>query len=469
MKFSFINLGCKINQIEMEQVAHGLVDLGYTYTPDVLESNFLIINTCTVTANADKKSLATIKKYSILENLQNVFVTGCYSELEPNLATKVHPKNRLIAQKDKSKIPEIIHGIFKEQYSFSDHKPLADNRFFAFKNARVAPGALQNEQISYFEHTRAFVKIQDGCNAFCSYCRIPFARGAPVSRSYSNIIEHVKRLKESGIKELVLSGINIGKYYDGGAAKTFSELLADILNQSNGMRVKISSIEPFSLDDSFFSLIAHPNLAPHIHLPLQGLSDNILERMNRRYRLKDFKNIVDRIYSIRPDFSIATDVIVGYVGESEEDFKFGLEFVKQCGFSKLHVFPFSSRPLTDDYLELNKNQSGGFATKININSGDEVDGKVKKERSKIMRTLSNELEVAFAKKITNTEQNLIIEKAISSPEPKSFKSNMRSYFQGTTEYNLKGILAVKECDDVEKGGEVPVLIDVISPLLFKKV
>ncbi len=443
MKFSFINLGCKINQIEMEQASQSLVSLGYQFTNEIKKSDFILINTCTVTAKADKKSFQAIKKYSRQEKLKHIFVTGCYSELETELAAKVHPKNFIVAQKDKHRMPEIIHSLLKKEYGNiilpPSHIPAKD-KFSAFKLAKISSKSMGNKQVKFFKHIRAFLKIQDGCNAFCSYCRIPYARGAPVSRSYVNILKHVNHLRLAGTKEIVLSGINIGKYYDAKAKVGFSLLLRDILHCLEGydIRVKISSLEPFSLDEDFFSCISHPNIAPHIHLPLQGLSDEILHRMNRRYCLIDFQRIVNRIYDIRPDFSIATDVIVGYPGETEEIYEQGKKFLWKCGISKIHVFPFSSRPFTkDSSIQENK---------------DDLPVKVKKYRSQDLRNFSEKIENRFIKNVANREQKMILENPIrreSKVQEKELSKKVltvgrdKLWYSGTTEYNLKGIVSIE--------------------------
>lgn len=452
MKFSFVNLGCKINQIEMEQASQGLVSLGYQFTNEIKRSDFLLINTCTVTAKADKKSFQSIKKYSRQDKLKHIFVTGCYSELETKLAAKIHPKNFIVAQKDKRRIPEIIHSLLQEEYGnivlSPSHIPAKD-KSSAFKLAKVSPESMGNKQVKFFKHIRAFLKIQDGCNAFCSYCRIPYARGAPVSRSYVNILDHVNRLRLAGAKEIVLSGINIGKYYDDKVKVGFSLLLRDILHCLEGydIRVKISSVEPFSLDENFFSCISHPNIAPHIHLPLQGLSDKILHQMNRRYCLIDFQKIVNRIYDIRPDFSIATDVIVGYPGETEEVYEQGKRFLWKCGISKIHVFPFSPRPFTKDSpIQENRDDP------IQENRDDDLPVKVKKYRSQDLRNFSKKIENRFIKSVANREQKMILENPIRNKSKVQEKELLKKvltigrdklWYSGTTEYNLKGIVSME--------------------------
>ena len=467
MKFSIISLGCKVNQIELETISKDLENYGYCFNEDLDNSRFVIINTCTVTQKADTKSLSTIRKYIKLPFISYVFVTGCYSELEKDLMIKVNSeKLKIVSQKDKDKLASIIDTVFMNEYGYHSHVPNYKSKWEAFKHSKNQVSSLMSNQAVFFTHTRAFIKIQDGCNAFCSYCRIPFARGAPVSRDFYDIIEQTKRIVANNIKEIVISGINIGTYFDKKHQKTFTDLMKNLLKFSGKTKIRISSIEPHSIKRDFFELINHPNLTPHIHLPLQATSDKILSSMKRRYNLQEFKDLIGNFYERRADFAISTDIIVGYPGETEHLFQEGLKFVKECGFNKIHVFPFSMRSFTkvEEDQELNEVI---------------VADKVKKAHVKQMIELSKVLEKQQIEQLKNKEQDFILEQKLSLSDilsmknynkylPFKFSPNDYDFFKGTSDFYVKGIATFKKGLKLTTGLRVKVNTFSTEPIVFTK-
>lgn len=475
--FQTISLGCKVNQVEIEKIISEMVSNGYCYEKDKAE--IAIINTCTVTHKADKKSLATIKKISNSKDTKAVFITGCYSQLEKDLIKKINPeKNFIISQKEKNNIPKIIQK-FSQKQKINNHEIKDEKPVLIHKQARNTKSSLNNYQQDFFQHTRAFVKIQDGCNAFCSYCRIPYARGGAVSREKSDILNQVKQIILSDSKEIVLTGINIGTYRDRETRANFGHLVEEILTSMQGRNIKlrISSIEPFSIDDDFLALLKKTrlvkHLTPHIHIALQGTTDHVLKEMNRRYTTEEFYNLLKYFYDANPLFAISTDIITAHPSESKEDFEKGLDFVKQCRFNKIHVFPFSKRPLTSDF------------DKQNLWNGLE-----KKRRVQEIMKISDWGQQSQIEDLKNKQQRFIIEEKISfndftkssemlffSEVGKDFehqfiqqnnnekiaKENFKNYsknysfFKGTTDYYLKGFLITKN-KSLKKGDALETLL-----------
>ncbi len=458
MFFHYKNLGCKVNQIESEKIAKDLTRLGYKFTRKIEESDFVVINTCTVTEKADKKSWQVIKKCNRQASLKKIFITGCYSELEKDLPERLSDKNVIIAQSKKNDLATIVDDILRLQFGYKSHVPDYANKWEAFKSSRIFTHHLNNDQDSFFKYQRAFLKIQDGCNAFCTYCRIPFARGAPVSRSAQDILQQVKQLDRKKTSEIVLTGINIGTYFDKKNELSFGQLVEEILSLCSFSKIRISSLEPQSIKEDFLKNLGHKNLLPHFHLPLQGSSNRILKLMKRRYQTKDFKALLDYIRLHDPFFSISTDVIVGFPGESEEEFQEGLQFIRSCRFSKIHVFPFSFRPLSPlaDNALLKK-----------------VAPKVIKRRISVLQALSEELFLKHTKKLQEIKQRFVLEELIDSTAFTFYNQNSSlsyplekyDFFKGTTDYYVKGVLPVLK--NSKKEGDISqVVIHSLSPLVF---
>lgn len=333
--FSIMTLGCKVNSYESNIIQNDLLSYGLIKVPFGEPSDITIINTCSVTNTADAKSRNFINRVNKTNPDSIVLVCGCYSQVASNDLKKDFGIDILIGNKYKNNVIELINEYF------NNHKQVVkiDNLLLEKE--------FENNQVEvYKDKTRAFVKIQDGCNYMCSYCIIPFTRGRQRSKNFTFLINEITTLVSNGYKEIVLTGVNTAGYnYE---TKNFYDLLLAINNLSGDFRVRISSLEPFQINDDIIKLIAtNPSrFAPHWHICLQSGSDSVLQAMNRKYTTNEFLTLVQKIYSFNPQTAISTDYICGFPTETDLDHQDSIEFVKQVGFLKLHVFPYSPRKFT---------------------------------------------------------------------------------------------------------------------------
>lgn len=333
---ALINHGCKLNQFEGEAILQALHNSGFRVekltpgsVPDVV-----IVNTCTVTSRSDRKSRNSIMKAAAaLRGRGLLIVTGCYAETDGELLRGIGGVNLVVGNREKSSIPDIVKAYFDGGEQKISHHPSP----FDFNDT------------GGFERSRVFIKVQDGCSIGCSYCKVPLARGGSVSRDYHQIIESAKRIASRGYREVVLTGIDLGSYcYEG---RRLGELLIMLLkNTPETLRVRLSSIEPVHFNDELLDAISNSRIVPHFHIPLQSGSDRILNLMRRPYRVSDYLAVVKRIRDVKPACHIASDIIVGFPSEREEDFSNTLEVIKIADFSSLHVFKYSVRKGTDASL-----------------------------------------------------------------------------------------------------------------------
>ena len=326
MKVAVFSLGCKVNIYESEFVINLLKENGYTIVDFDDDADIYIINTCSVTNESDKKSRKMINRAKKNNKDAIVIVMGCYSQVNADSINA----DIILGNKDKSKIIEIIE----------EYKKTKENKKIIYDLAKVD---FEKMEITKFEnHTRAFVKIEDGCNAFCSYCIIPYVRGRIRSKAFNDVISEVTKLVEDGYKEIVLTGIHTGKYgIDIGTS--LEELLEELVKIPNIYRIRLSSIEINELTSGIIKLLKENKvMAKHLHVPLQSGSDKILKLMNRRYNKETFLNIISVLKEI-PDISLTTDLIVGFPNEGEEEFNETISTLKEIGFTKIHTFPYSKR------------------------------------------------------------------------------------------------------------------------------
>lgn len=381
MKVSFYTLGCKVNLYETEVIMNLFKNNGYTIVPFNEEADVVIINTCTVTNTSDSKSRNIIRQ-AIKNNKKAIIVVmGCYSQVRKEEIESIDGVNIIIGNTNKSKILDLIDEYRKNKKNITLIEDVMHTSF-------------ENMELDTFEtRTRAFVKIQDGCNNFCSYCIIPYARGNIRSKEKEDVIKEVKALVSNGYKEVVLTGIHTGHYGKDRYDYDFSDLLKELCEIDGLLRIRISSIEITELDDKFMEILKNEKIVNHIHIPLQSGCDKTLKDMNRKYNTEYFFNKISKIRSIRNDISITTDVIVGFPNETDEDFNNTCEFIKKVNFSKVHVFPYSRRKGTP--ADLMDNQ---------------VDEKVKKERVKKLISISKNLEISYMNKFIDKELEVLIEK-----------------------------------------------------------
>lgn len=377
MKFNIITLGCKVNSYESNFMKEALVKNGFSFCNLNEKCDILILNTCTVTDTSDKKSLKEVRRLKRENPNAILVVCGCSVQ---NDKTKYDDLgiNILMGNINKSNIVSII-----EKY-------LDDNTPVEYV-AKTRDLPFENMEVDISDHTRAYIKIEDGCDNFCSYCIIPFVRGKKRSKDFSLVLREVQHLANNGYKEIVLTGIDTGGYESNG--KDLTDLIHE-MSKINGIeRIRQSSIEITQINEKFINELKYNNkICDHIHIPLQSGSDSILKLMNRKYDLKYFFDKIDMIRSVRPDISITTDVIVGFPGETEEMFLETMETCKKINFSKIHAFPYSERK----------------GTKASMMDG-KVPESVKHERVKKLLELSDSLEKSYYDKFKGKNKDVLIE------------------------------------------------------------
>ena len=381
MDFKIITLGCKVNSYESQAMKEMLIRNGYEESVSK-EADILIVNSCAVTHVAEHKSRQKVS--SLAKNNPNsiVIVCGCSSQLHPDKMKDIDNVAIVIGNNNHSDIISLIEK-FK-----SEKKQIVE----VDRNTRLR--TYQRLNISSFsEKIRSFVKIGDGCNNFCSYCIIPYTRGNLRSRDKDEILCEIKTLVSNGYKEVVITGIDSASYGIEFEDYKFNDLLEDITKIENLKRLRISSIEASQMDERFISILkSNEVITPHLHIPLQSGSDTVLKRMRRKYTCDQFYEKVKRIQDEIPLIALACDVIVGFPGETEEEFMETYNFIKKCNFAFLHVFPYSPR-------------EGTYAATMK----DQVKDHIKKERVLRLINLGKELELNYKQKFVGKEVKVLIE------------------------------------------------------------
>ena len=378
--FTVYNLGCKVNAYELSALSSLLIKEGFmedNQNPDVV-----LINTCSVTATADQKSRQHIRKMQKLFPNAVIAVMGCYSQGNHKFIEEEIKPTILLGTSHRK---DVIDLIKKALCDGGHYKIIEENtRAFEYEELGIT---------SYTENVRAFLKIQDGCNNFCTYCIVPYRRGKMRSRSKENVIKEAEYLVSQGYQEIVLSGIHVGGYGQDLRDVSFSDLVETLSNIEGLKSLRISSIEESEIDDKLISLItSKDNLAKHLHIPLQSGANHVLKLMNRKYTREEFIAKIKQIKELMPDVMISGDVIVGFPQESEEDFQDTYNLCTKC-FDMLHVFPYSARP-------------GTVAARMD----GQISPEVKKQRSKVLLDLSDELYQSFVNRFINKEVTVLVEK-----------------------------------------------------------
>lgn len=378
MKVGIYTLGCKVNTYESEYVINELKKNNYQICDFDDICDIYIINTCTVTNTSDIKSKKIIRRARQKNKDACIIAMGCFIQANPHL--KLDEVDIAIGNKDKSRIIELL-----DEY-FAKKKPIVNT----YENIDEY---FEDMYIEKFEsRTRAFIKIQDGCENFCSYCIIPYVRGKCRSKPFNTVLKEVNNLVANGYKEIVLTGIHTGNY-GVDINKKFSDLLKELIKIKGLKRLRISSIEITELTDEVLDIIKNSDIiVNHLHIPLQAGSDKVLKLMNRKYDIKYFINKINYIRSIKKDISITTDIIVGHPLEDEKTFYDSIETIKKINFSKIHVFPYSKR-------------DGTVAATM-----EQVDPSLKKNRTKALLKLSKDLEEQYMKAFLNKDLEVLIER-----------------------------------------------------------
>ena len=381
-KVAFLTLGCKTNQYETNGMMQQFLDAGYEICNADEEPDIYIVNTCTVTNIADRKSRQSLRK---VKNKKDTIViaVGCYAQVAKDTLQNMPEIDIILGNKEKKNIIKYI-----EDYEISR------NKIVDVANINMQQDFDEYGCITYTEKARTTIKIQDGCNNFCSYCLIPYARGRVRSRNKENILEEARKIANKGIKEIVLTGIHIASY-----GKDFNEeyelvdLLED-LNKIEGIeRIRLGSLEPTIITEEFVGRLTKlDKICNHFHLSLQSGCDETLKRMNRKYTTKEFREVVKRLRNNIKDVNLTTDIIVGFPGETEEEFNTTYEFLKEIKFYKMHIFKYSKRDGT-----------------IAATMPNQIDGNIAEQRSKKLIELSERNQKEYEKKYAGKEVEVLFE------------------------------------------------------------
>ena len=410
MTFKIITLGCKVNTYESEYMLESLLHSGFVYSENNPE--IIIINTCSVTNMADAKSLKIVRRARRENPNCLLVVCGCSTQ-NNNIKYKDIDIDILLGNREKNKIVKLINDYIKTN---NKYEYITKERDLDFEDMTLE---------KFATHTRAFIKIQDGCNNFCSYCIIPYTRGTTRSKPMNEVLKETKDLVKNGHKEIVLTGIHTGSYNDNN--KDFSDLLIELSKIAGLDRIRISSIEITELNDKFLNVLKNtPKICNHLHIPLQSGSDNVLKRMNRKYNLEFYKNKIATIRKIRPNISITTDCIVGHPYETDEDFINYLNFCREIEFSKIHVFPYSKR-------------EGTASSKM-----PQVKDSTKKERTQKLIELSNELELKYQKKYLNKDVVVLTEEYEENNTIGHTDNYLKVYLEGNYKLNKEYLCTINK-------------------------
>jgi len=381
LKVALTTLGCKLNFSESSTISRQFLDAGYNIVKFDEISDIYIINTCSVTQNADKQFKNLVLKALKTNSKAFIIAIGCYAQLKPEELAKLKGVDLVLGSKEKFKILDYLNDLNK-------------NDFGEIHSCEISETDFYSSSYSIGDRTRSFLKVQDGCDYKCTYCTIPLARGISRSDKLTNIISDAKSISESGVKEIVLTGVNIGDYGKGEFGKkkhdnTFLELINELDKVDRIARIRISSIEPNLLSNDIIRFVANSKkFVPHFHIPLQSGSNTILKLMRRRYKRELYKERVNHIKSLIPNACIGADVIVGFPGETDELFMETYRFIKSLDISYLHVFSYSERDNT-------------VANKLPY----VVPKQVRSKRSKLLRSLSVKMRRNFYSKQVGTNKS----------------------------------------------------------------
>ena len=385
-KVALHNLGCKVNAYEVEAMQQLLEQAGYEIVPFEPGADVYLINTCTVTNIADRKSRQMLHKAKKMNPDAIVIAAGCYVQTDEGKLDKDDAVDLILGNNQKKNIVEVLEE-YEQQHTKQKHV-IKINQTKEYEDLAIDHTA---------EHVRAYIKVQDGCNQFCTYCIIPYARGRVRSRKIAHVLEEVRALAEKGYKEVVLTGIHLTSYgvdFPEGEKETLLSLIQAVHEIDGIERIRLGSLEPGIITEEFAKTIsALPKMCPHFHLSLQSGSDAILESMNRHYDREDYFKIVRSLRDFDPYFGITTDIIVGFPGETEADFEDTLDAVRKSNFGKVHAFRYSARKGT---------KAAGFK--------DMISGHVKSRRAGALEQQADEISKEFFRQNLNREDRVLVER-----------------------------------------------------------
>ncbi len=409
MRYAIYTLGCKVNQYESQAMEQILTDLGHEEVDLAADFDVCIINTCTVTAVADKKNRNVIRRLKKLHPEAVIAVCGCYSQLKPD-EVRALGVDVVSGSAGREAFLQMVLSTAKDRAPRVDVDRALERRTFELLPA----GGLA-------ARTRAMLKVQDGCQNFCTYCVIPFARGPVRSMPLEQALREVERLKQAGYREIVLTGIEVASWgRDLPGQPGFARLVDAVCSAAPEIRIRLGSLEPRIIDEDFCSLLAgHKNLCPHFHLSMQSGCDTVLRRMGRRYDTARYLQSVRLLQASFPGCAVTTDMIVAFPGETEEEFGQSLAFIRQCSFAQMHIFPYSRRPGT---------------------AADRMEGHlpnaVKEARSKAAIAVAEELNLAYRKAMIGSVQQVLLEEPAGAYDTGHAPNSIRVYCPGNGDQNV---------------------------------
>ena len=395
-KVAFYTLGCKVNQYETNAMIEKFIKSGYEIVNFDNIADIYVINTCTVTNMSDRKSRQIIRRVKQINPDSILVVTGCYAQVASKELSEIQEIDLIIGNTEKKDIVNITEKYFKKNVGTDDSVcQQQEKNKIQMKDINKQKEFVEFGSTTYTEKTRAVIKVQDGCNNFCSYCIIPYAKGRVRSRKLENIISEIKDIVKQGIQEVVITGIHIASY--GIDFKNSNIRLIDLLEEINKIdglkRIRLGSLEPNIITDEFVErLIKLDKICNHFHLSLQSGCNETLKRMNRKYTAEDFVKVVERLRNAFPEVALTTDIIVGFPGETEEEFNITYNFLKKINFYKMHVFKYSQRKGTRAAVMPNQ-----------------INAIIKEERSHKLIGLSNKNEKDFLQKYINKDVEVLFE------------------------------------------------------------
>ena len=420
---AFCTLGCKVNQYETNGMMQKFINCGYHIVKFDEFADIYVINTCTVTNMADKKSRQMLRRVKEINQNAVVVAVGCYAQVAKDNLEKIDDVDIILGNNEKAEIVKYVEDYIKlnkKLYSMTDLMQQKEYTDFG--------------SVTYTEKTRAVIKVQDGCDRFCSYCIIPYARGRVRSRDPKNVIEEITKIAQNGIKEVVITGIHVASY-----GKDFKEdyklidLLEDINKIEGIKRIRLGSLEPTIITDDFVKRLKKlEKICDHFHLSLQSGCDETLKRMNRRYKIEEFRIVCDLLRKAYPNVCLTTDIIVGFPGETEEEFNKTYEFLKEIKFYKMHVFKYSPRK----------------GTKAE-NMENQVDGNIKELRSQKLIDLSNFNEKMY----NNTYIGKELEVLFEEKEDGFYKGHTKNYLVVKVKSDKELENTIKDVNIVEANSE----------------
>lgn len=421
-KVSFITLGCKVNQYDSDAMRTLFIRRGYKQAENSEIADVYVINTCSVTSIGDKKSRQVIRKIRRNNPGAIIAATGCYAQVAPEVLEKMGDVDVIVGHQNRNKIVDYIEEAELKDKTINAVRDIMSVR--EYENLEVDPeGEIK---------ARAFVKVQEGCDNYCTFCIIPYARGRLKSRKQQDAVKEISNLVEKGYREVVLTGIHLGNYgKDLKDGTSLSTLISELLKIPDLLRIRLGSIESVELSEELINIIKNEKrVCKHLHLPLQSGSDAVLKSMNRHYRLKQYKSLISTLRKEIPDLALTTDLIVGFPGETEENFKETLDTLRELKFSGIHIFPFSKRTGTPAAMYPNQ-----------------ITNEEKKKRVHLVQSLENEISKEYRTKFLNKTIQVLAE------------NKKENFFEGFSEEYIRVMM---KGDFIERGHLYSVVVDEVT-------